>query len=598
MDIAGLIISLLPLIVVFLGIVLFKKSGSVMVIVALVLTAFLAWWYFHTDLDIILRGIIMGILKSFGISIAIVFAMFLVFLMQNVGALKRISEAVDKVAGTKEEKALFVGMGFGSFVTALGLVTPTLFPPLLVAMGFTPLAAIAIATLGYDPLCSFALLSLPITAPADTVAGMHLAGIGTFTAQTFATNISIFLPVISVLFAFAMLWITGGIGAIKRSWVPALLSGLVISLSALALVYFNIVPLSIVGVVAGALSMTFLYIYNTVRAAVVNKISVVPALVKAAILIVLICAVMVDFALLFNKNTTLEYAGLALLFIGLIAGAVAYVLLGRKNAAKVAADGGTKVKSISLLRSLSPWIILILLVSLVGIPTLATYLNNLPGSAEVIVLYTNQKVDLNFLTQAYTWILVASVIGIFTMGASKAQVSQALNLTVKRFLGPFLAYSLFFSIAYLMFFSGGSVVNGAFTPTANPSMNMDMIIGATLAAVFGTYYGLVAPIPGLIGSVVGGSETSSNVMFAKIQHVAVSNTIGADKFGLAYGSLAVAGGIASAITPSKIHNACATLGEGGKTESEVMKINIWVAIGLTLVTAVMTFLFLKVGIGF
>ena len=132
----------------------------------------------------------------------------------------------------------------------------------------------------------------------------------------------------------------------------------------------------------------------------------------------------------------------------------------------------------------------------------------------------------------------------------------------------------------------------------HPEMNMDAIIGSALAALFGTYYGLVAPIPGFIGSVIGGSETSSNVMFAKIQHVAVSNTLGADKFGVTYGSLAVAGGIASAITPAKITNACATLGENGKMESKAIGVNAWVAIVLTAITCVMTFLFLKIGIGF
>ena len=165
MDIIGLMLSILPLIVVFLGIVWLKKSGTVMVLVGLALTALICWAYFKTDPVIILGGIIYGIVKSFGISVAVVFAMFMVFLMQLTGSLNRISDAVHNIAGTKAEKALFVGMGFGSFVTALGLVAPTLFPPLLVAMGFTPLAAISIACLGYDPLCSFALLSLPITAP-------------------------------------------------------------------------------------------------------------------------------------------------------------------------------------------------------------------------------------------------------------------------------------------------------------------------------------------------------------------------------------------------------------------------------------------------
>ncbi|WP_424359047.1 L-lactate permease [Methanocella sp. MCL-LM] len=542
MDIAGLIISLLPLIVVFLGIVLFKKSGSVMVIVALALTAFLAWWYFHTGLDIIYGGILMGILKSLGIGITVVFAMFMVFLMQVTGALNRISDAIHNVAGNKEEKALFVGMGFGSFVTALGLVTPALFPPLLVAMGFTPLAAIAIACLGYDPLCSFALLSLPITLPASAAAGMGIP----ITEHSFAMNISIYLPVISVLFAFAILWVVGGMGAIKRSWLPALLSGLVISLTALILVYTQIVPLSIVGVIAGTASMVSLYIYH-----------------KAC-----------------------QY----------LRKAEAVQLEAPQQPAL--ADGGVKASGISLARALSPWVILILLVGIVSVPQIAGILKGVPGNLEVITAFANQKVDLDFLSQAYTWILVASIIGIFTMGASKVQVSQALDLTVKRFFSPFLTYTMFFCIAYIMYYSGGSVIADKFVPTSVLEANMDGIIGVALAAAFGAYYGLVAPIPGFIGCVIGGSETSSNIMFAKIQNVAVSQTIGSEKFALAFGSLAVAGGIASAITPSKIYNACAVLGESSKTESEVMKINIWVALGLTAVTCVMTFLFLAIGIGF
>ena len=622
LDPVGLIISLLPLIVVFLGIVWLKKSGALMVLVGLALTAFLAWWYFKTDPVIIYAGTVTGIIKSFGITIAVIFAMFLVFLMQVTGALNRISDAIHRVAGTKEEKALFIGMGFGSFVTALGLVAPTLFPPLLVAMGFTPLAAIAIACLGYDPLCSFALLSLPISQPAAVVSSMNLTGVGTFTAETFAKNICIFLPVISVGFAFAILWVVGGVGAIKRSWLPALLSGLVISLSALVMVYWNLVPLSIVGVVAGGLSMISLYIYNTVTLSLSGKpavegsvkldtpgAAITKALALTVCVVVVLAALSVIYAMKFTVSlTTAQLAIVLAVLLALLVVAVYgfNVLQNRQSRkqAKLSADGGTKQAQISLLRSLSPWVILIVLVSVVGIPGIAAYLNNLPGALEVIVLpgfnYPGQSLDLNFLTQAYTWILVASIIGIFTLGASKAHVVKALDMSVKRILGPLLTYSLFFSIAYLMYFSGGVIAGGKFTagPIANPTMNMDTIIGSALAAVFGSYFALVGPLPGFIGAVVGGSETSSNVMFGKIQHVAVANTIGADKFGLVYGSTAVAGGISSAITPAKITNACATLGEGGKMESKAIGMNAWVAIALTAITCIMTFLFYVIGIKF
>jgi lactate permease len=313
------------------------------------------------------------------------------------------------------------------------------------------------------------------------------------------------------------------------------------------MVYWNIVPLRVVGVVAGGLSMMTLYLYNVIR------------------------------TYLARKNT-----------------------LQTKTAADGGTATGTKKSAVSILRSLSPWIILIVLVGIIGVPEVEAFMKTLPGQLEVIPVFANQSIDLDFLSQAYTWILVAAIIGIFTLGAKRAQVSKALETTLKRFTGAFLSYSLFFAIAYLMFYSGGVITDGKFIPgtIANPAMNMDAIIGAALAAIFGAYYGFVAPIPGFIGSVIGGSETSSNVMFGKIQHVAVSNTIGADKFGLAYGSLAVAGGISSAITPAKITNACATLGEGGKMESKAISVNAMVAIILTIVTCVMTFLFLAIGIGF
>jgi lactate permease len=335
--------------------------------------------------------------------------------------------------------------------------------------------------------------------------------------------------------------------------------------------------------------------------------AILKALGLTAVIVVLLAAFSAIYGLKFTVS--LDNTGLAivivaslLVILGVILGFNVYKKQQSAKQAKMSADGGTAQSSMSLLSALSPWVILIVLVSIVGLPGIAAYLNALPGTLEVITLphfnYPGQSLDLNFLTQEYTWILVASIIGIFTLGAKREHVTKALDMSAKRVLGPLPTYSLFFSIAYLMYFSGGVITGGKFIagPIANPTMNM--IISSALAALFGTYYGMVAPLPGFIGAVVVGSETSSNFMFGKIQHVAVSNTIGAQNFGVTYGSLAVAGGISSAITPAKITNACATLGEGGKMESKAISVNAWIAIGLTAITCVMTFLFLKIGIGF
>jgi lactate permease len=142
------------------------------------------------------------------------------------------------------------------------------------------------------------------------------------------------------------------------------------------------------------------------------------------------------------------------------------------------------------------------------------------------------------------------------------------------------------------------VVNGAMVPSALYSqLNMNFILGSTLAAVFGAGYIFVAASLGLFGSIVGGSETSSNVLFLKIQKTA-SDAIGLNhtEFMTVYGSHAVAGGIASAVTPAKINNAVVTIGGSRETESAIMRKHLLIALLLTIATGVLTGIFVNLGL--
>jgi lactate permease len=107
--------------------------------------------------------------------------------------------------------------------------------------------------------------------------------------------------------------------------------------------------------------------------------------------------------------------------------------------------------------------------------------------------------------------------------------------------------------------------------------------------VFGAGYIFVAASLGLFGAIVGGSETSSNVLFLKIQKTA-SDAVGLDHSGFmtVYGSHAVAGGIASAVTPAKINNAVVTIDESHETESIIMRKHLLIALLLTVATGLLT----------
>ena len=516
------VLAILALIVVFVGIVEFRQSGARMAVVGLAVALVLAVGYFNTNPMVAAGAAIYGIFKSFGITISVLATMLMIFLMREVGALQKISAAVKAAATTKEQQALFLGVGFGSFATSLGVVTPSLFPPLLVAMGFSPFAAIAISVLGYNATTSYALLSIPISLPADIFKLDQFA---------FVYKVNIFLPVVSVLVSIAMLWVVGRRSSVRKGIAPAIVTGLVIGFSCLIFGLLQ-VPVMLIGVLAGLVSMLVLYSLRNLTAKPVH--------------------------------------------------------------------GSEPIDRGQTLRALSPWLILIALALVVSIPQVTSWLRLLDGPALWII---DKPLDFDAFAQVYTWIFAATVLSLPILKPTRQQLRKTIDLWLRRIWQPFVAYALFFGVAYVMAWSAMGLANGKIVPTAVfAAMNMNNVVGLTFAAVFGSMFVFVAPWLGLFGAVVGGSEASSNVMFFPIQHKAAEG-IGltsagenSSAFMTIYGSHANGGGIASAITPSKINNAAATIGADAKLESEIMRSHVPLVLVITFVVGLLTGLFILLGI--
>ena len=529
------LLALFPLLVVLFGVAFLRQSGLTMAIVGLVLTIGLAVFQFGTPPEVALGASVLGFMSSFGISISVAVTMLMVFLMRETGALQTVSKVIKRQVVGNEVQALYIGIGFGSFLSCLGVVTPALFPPLLVTMGFSPSAAVAIAVLGYDPTTSFSLLSIPITLPVQVGAQMQPPIM--INALAFAFKIAIFLPLVSTGFAFAILWLVGGKKSMRKGAIPALICGLALALACLGatsldyLTGVEYVPLRIVGVAAGLCAMASLYIYQKLKTHATQE------------------------------PRTVDYPT-------------------RKE----------------VWRSFSPWIALTILASIVSIPQIDERLHKALGGADRITIFADQYVDLKVFSQIYTWIFVAVLVSLLTLRPTKKQVKAASKLWLRRFLGPFLTYGLYFSISYVMALSAGSIVEGKLG-FPDLSLNMNVILGATLASIFGAGYIFVAAYLGLFGAIVGGSETSSNVLFLKIQKTASENIGLSDSgFMTVYSSHAVAGGIASAVTPAKINNAIVTIDAGKNMESHIMRKHLVVAILLTIATGILTGIFVNLGI--
>lgn len=523
-------LAVLPLLVVLIGMIFFHRSGSFVSVIGWFLSLVLAIAYFKTPISVALGASLMGIVKALGITLAVIFTMFLIFLMRETGDLKNIINYIKGIVKTQEEQTLFLGMGFGSLSTALGMVTPAMFPPIFRMLGFSSFAAISISILCYDPLTSFALFSIPITLPSKVALsfGIIPPGIGSLEEfiWDFTLKITLFLPLISVFFAFLMLYTVGGIPSIRRNFFPAFISGLVISLSATFCAYTRLFPVEVIGIISGGVTMIVVYFYFKLK----NSQTRTEERPK------------------FNPN---------------------------------------------LLKSLSPLILLIILSFVVNIDAVKIKLSNLPGKAEVIPIFADKKEDLNILSNVWFWIMITCVLSIFILRPSSQQLKNATILWFKRIWGPFLAYSLFFAVAFIMAWSAMEVVNGKLIPSPYfRTHNMDIIIAKFLADTLGPLYPISAPLLGLIGTFVGGSATASNVLFAKIQWEATLSTIGAHAFMWIYAAHSIGGGIASAITPAKITNAAATIGVAGKEEGEFIRAVIFPVLAMTLISGIMTLIFI------
>ncbi|HIH04524.1 MAG TPA: L-lactate permease, partial [Methanoregulaceae archaeon] len=251
------LLAILPILVIFVGLVLLKQSGTLMGFIGWVLTVMIAVLFFSTSPAIALLATANGILASFGISLMVLFTILQVTMMDVTGAITSITEYIRLVAAERYEQVMLLNVGFGSFLVSIGATPVTMLPPIMLALGFSPVAAVALPCLGYDPLTSFSLLAVPITLPAQ-VFNLDLAALG--------SQISLFLPVISTGFAFGMLYIADGWNGVRKGLVPGLVAGLTLGLS--AILFVRILPVSaigLVGVFSGLVAIAVMLLLRVVQ---------------------------------------------------------------------------------------------------------------------------------------------------------------------------------------------------------------------------------------------------------------------------------------------------------------------------------------------
>lgn len=241
MDMVSVLLAFFPVIAIFFLLLVYRVAADTAGYIGWVVAALVSWLYFQTPPEVVLTASVAGLVASLPIALVMAASIMQITLMQETGAVARVVALMKTIApGQQTVQIMIINVGFGILLTSLGAVTVSILPPIMIALGYSTFAAILLPAIGYDALCTYALLGIPAVVFAQFV-GKPVQEVGLYFAY--------YMPVISTCIALGMLQLTGGTAMVRKGLVPALLAGITAGVVAILMAHVGLV--TITGIAAG-----------------------------------------------------------------------------------------------------------------------------------------------------------------------------------------------------------------------------------------------------------------------------------------------------------------------------------------------------------
>lgn len=146
---------------------------------ALILAVLVAFFKWNMGIEFVLGYTFFGFLKAFDILIIIFGAILILNILKLSGAMATINHGFNGITDDRRIQAIIIGFMFGAFIEgAAGFGTPAaLAAPLLVGLGFPPLAAALVALIFNTVPVPFGAVGTPIFGSMSTL-GKNIASTG------------------------------------------------------------------------------------------------------------------------------------------------------------------------------------------------------------------------------------------------------------------------------------------------------------------------------------------------------------------------------------------------------------------------------------
>ncbi|MCX7614488.1 MAG: L-lactate permease [Clostridiales bacterium] len=209
--------------------------------------------------------------------------------------------------------------------------------------------------------------------------------------------------------------------------------------------------------------------------------------------------------------------------------------------------GASTVKGLRAAKAWAPYILILLLVIVTNFIPLFDFLHHFPFEVKKQFYFGPGGKPMNFqlATGAGTLLFLSGIIGGLIQGDSLRKLFSVFLRTVKQTNKTIITVFSIVIVAKIMGYSG-----------------MVSIVAASVAALSGKFYPLIAPFIGALGTFITGSDTSSNVLFGGLQkQTALQLNMNPDWIVSSNASGATAGKM---VSPQSISIASASVGLDGK----------------------------------
>ena len=178
-----------------------------------------SWIRFGINLDTLAYAHAKAVFLIMDVLLIIWTAFLLYRVVAEAGGIEILSKTLPHLTSDKGMQALLIGWIFASFLQGVGgFGVPTaVIAPILVGLGFSPLNAVVIPSLGHTWAVTFGSLG------ASFNAMMAATGLGW---EVLAPSAGIFLGITGLLVGIAVAWVAGGWATLRRLWLPLLIIAL------------------------------------------------------------------------------------------------------------------------------------------------------------------------------------------------------------------------------------------------------------------------------------------------------------------------------------------------------------------------------------